>query len=189
MNPELYVALVSGTICILGGILGAIVGGGITFIIESRKLSEEGISRPSNLLHEKRVALCEEMTIAADKATKIFWEIWDLSDGSDKRSNPKFQAAIKEIIANDILAKELARISSVCKIYGNAQLIEPFDEFERQYREVMRNPGHTVATIGIDKSLPLVNAIRKEIGTDVLSEHLLDQLHLRGMSSSDTQEA
>ena len=188
MKPEIIVALVSGAIGLLGGLLGAIVGGGITYFIESKKMSEEGISRPSTLLHEKRVALCEEMIIVADKATTVVWEIWDLSDYQEKRSKQEVQAAIKDINANDILAAEMARISSVYKIYGNAQLIETFDEFVRQYRELMRNPDHTVATIGIDKSMPLVNAIRKEIGTDVLSEHLLDQLHLRGLASPETQE-
>ena len=175
MKIEITVALVG----LLGALLGGLGSAAITYLIESKKLSEEGISRPSSLLHDKRVALCEEMIIATDKATKNVWDIWELTEYSDKLSDPKIQTAIKGIVTNVTIVEELARISSICKIYGSPQIVEAFDAFERRYLELMRDPSHINSMYGIDMSMPLVNVIRKEIGTDVLSEHLLKQLRFK----------
>mgnify|MGYP003605364550 CR=1 FL=1 len=172
MSPEVIAALISG-------LVGVIAGGILTYIIESKKMSVEGISRPSNILHEKRVAFCEEMIIAADKAAKVAWNIWELTEHNEEIPEEVAKESITGIIMNDTLEDELARILSLCKIYGNAPLIEAFSQLRGQYRELMDDATHTVATATIDKTMPIVNAIRTEIGTDVLSKHILDQLRVK----------
>ena len=184
MKLEIFVAVVG----LLGALLGGLGSAGVTYYIESKKMSEEGFSRPSTLLHEKRLGFCEELIVATDNATRTTWNIWGLTDYQDKMSDEEVEIAIKEIVSTDTTLNELRRIFSLCKIYGSESLVNATARFVDQYSELMAHPTHTVAMVGTDEDTPLLNAIRQEIGTDALSEHLLDQLHLRKNGSSMQKE-
>ena len=184
MRTEMTVAIVSGAIGLFAGIVGAVIVGGITYSIETRKLAIEGIQGPSTSLHEKRVELCREMIIAGRQASHNFYQVWYLTDNPPEMTPAEAAKALAALVSQDTLAKELERLASVCSIFSTPELVEVFTTLTQQYQKMMKNPNHIVALEGMDTGIPLVNAIRHEIGTDELSAHLLQQLQIGGKPAS-----
>lgn len=175
MRDQLLLALVTGLIGIVGGVLGAVVGGWITYKIEEKKQADEFIGKPSQYLHEKRIAMCEDMMIAVDKTSAQVREVWDITDVPDDPVAANHRA--KALLATNDMSPELERLLSICKIYGDESLVKSFSGYVRLYYNVLSaSSPHSAATCGMSHSETMANEIRRQLGIDALSQHLVQYL-------------
>jgi hypothetical protein len=184
MDQQVTAALVSGAIGLLGAVLGVTAGGLVTYKIEQAKMAEDMIGKPSQYLHEKRIAMCEEMMIAVDKASAQTWEVWDITDVPDDRKKADQRA--QELMASNDMSAELDRLLSLCKIYGGESLVKSFSGYVQLYANVLHNPDHSAATCAMGHSETMANEIRRQLGIDSLSEHLMRYLQKGQSTRSET---
>jgi len=184
MKPEIVSAIVSGVIGLLAGVVAAGYGGSIARASELRKLAIEGVRGPSSLLLERRMSLYSDLIVVVSAASYNSFRIWDCTSPPEGVTEEPQKKEIAGIISDNHLAAEVGRVSSLCSILSTPEVVEIITSFNGRYQSLMRDPDHTTATFAMEMWPDIVAALRKEMGTDALSEHLLDQLNMRFRDST-----